>query len=188
MNGGISDSAIVVITAITNLERFVLNVWFAFEERVGEEILAKIVFSSFQAERTTWIEVAAPSTTYFEVAFLIHSHRVSTRDIFVGYEIFKVNRSFPRTVLVTEAFVVTRCAISAVYIRANRVIVEVCIVCHDGDDRQVIISILIYIGTRDDGTWEESVLIQAEAIDARCSRRDIERTCQTRFPVVEGGC
>ena len=59
----IFDSSVIVIATITNLEGLIFDVRFVIEDRVREEILAKIVFASLQAERASRSEVAAPPQT-----------------------------------------------------------------------------------------------------------------------------
>ena len=130
MDGSIFDASVVVVAAVAYLQRFVLDVGFLLEEGVGKEVLSLVLLGTFQAERTCRAEVPAPSTTHFEVTFLVKGSLVATA-ISGRYKIFEVDGTFPSSVLVARILVVARYTVCSVHVCTNYVVVQVLVSRHN---------------------------------------------------------
>ena len=185
LDAGIDDSAVVVVAAVAHLNGLVLDVGFLLEEGIGEEVLSLVLLGCLQAEGAGR-KVAAPSSGDFEIRFLLNG-RGGVVAAFVGHQIFEIDGSLPGAVLVAVVLVVAVGTVGAVDIDADAVVVEVLRVGGHRDDGQVVVAVLIDIGTRDDGTGEESVAEEAEPEDGGLVDNR-QTSVEVAYAVFQGGC
>ena len=73
LDGGILETGIGIVTAITDLQGTVADIRFLFEEGVGQVLLIPHLLTAFQLERMR-CEGTAPATTHLQVHILVEHH------------------------------------------------------------------------------------------------------------------
>ena len=129
MNGGVLDAGVAVVAAVAHRQGLGLGVGFAFEERIGQEILAQIVLAALETERRIGrIEVAAPAAHDLEIALLRESHE-ERASVVLWHEVFEVDRTLPTAVFVRSiTHAIARDAVGPDGVSAYSVVEEVLVV------------------------------------------------------------
>ena len=190
----VDDTSIGVVASVAHLPAAILVVWLVGKDRTIDGVDTLVPLVCLDTEGGFHLPVltvhhsasvrASPSSGYLHVYLLVHLRNVRNITILVLLrdKIFEVDGTLPVHVPVAgRALPIARNSIRTSGIYSYGIVVKVLGVGRNGDDRQVIVVVPVYIAARDHRTWQIAVCNEAETKD--CSLCDIEPACRTRRAV-----
>ena len=180
LDGSILDAAAVIIAAIADLQRAVVDIGLGSKEGIVQPLRAAIFFLSLQLERVRCPRTA-PTSAHLDINVLVEDHFT------ISVEVGEVDGSCPVHVPVAlRRLSVAGTSVLAAHVDAQRVVVEESRVADDTHYGQtVVVAVIIDEGAGSGGRRQVAVGKQAETI-LRCLT-DIELSAAAGCTVRQGG-